>query len=763
MLAGGHIAVKPDAELDFELPPAGQLLNPVSLSSDVEYGLGVSSAWPTYYCALDLVARRDMAYQAQLERSAAALNMPTYRNRWEAIYEIALGMPPPVHGAHQLFPAVVLRLADHRARIGRITLDASAAVVTVDEGSVGSSNGFTLLVSSRDESVERSKQAVASITAGGEYRMEVGMAPTSIYASLLDEGGNQVDSRDLLTTTIASQLIEAPTLPGQAETQAQDEAALTEHVATSSERAYAKDRKGVFVVFGRDLAARDALFDFLRALELKPKEWGHLLAELGEGSPYVGPVIDKAFEIAQAVVVLLSPDDEAKLAERYLLADDPDYERTLTPQPRQNVLFEAGMAFGRQPARTIIFEIAACRPFSDITGRHKVRLSSANWRHDLAQRLRNAGCDINDSGSDWLSAGKFPAAPPTPSPLAEPPRPTDDEEPGGNTDENAQVRPEDVYGQLTGFLEGGRQVVAERTARAAAQRLREVVLRWRFENRQSQAIPTIVRNDKHLESWRPVFGGLIESSRVPLGRFLAIGTACIEYDSSVLDTLIEALLGLSETPFVDGNMWVIDSPHLMASIGANYFMARAVALRRWSSFRRILLPTTAIGKYHISWIADPRLLYPNSLGGHQHLLGELVKSIVNGDGLNERLSLTADEMVAAVADANVLAAFVAVSAPADAGLPVSFWGFRQGPTLALLRSIARDPVLQETLGQATGESWSAFAARFKERFEFMWKRNRTDGFGFTYGYPDSVAALVTEIAEGGAVSTERAESGAGRL
>src|SRR5688572_10708751 len=108
-----------------------------------------------------------------------------------------------------------------------------------------------------------------------------------------------------------------------------------------------KDRRRVFVVHGRDSAARVALFELLRAFDLRPLEWSEaVLIGLGV-APYVGEVLDAAFGSAQAVVVLFTPDDEARLRTALIQESDSPEERTLTPQPRPNVLFEAGMALGR--------------------------------------------------------------------------------------------------------------------------------------------------------------------------------------------------------------------------------------------------------------------------------------------------------------------------------------------------------------------------------------------------------------------------------
>ncbi len=102
----------------------------------------------------------------------------------------------------------------------------------------------------------------------------------------------------------------------------------------------------VFVVHGRNEKIRRAMFAFLRTIGLKPIEWIKALESTRKGAPFVGEVLDKAFSGATAVVVLLTPDDEARSKSEFLRSNDSQHERELTGQPRPNVLFEAGMAFG---------------------------------------------------------------------------------------------------------------------------------------------------------------------------------------------------------------------------------------------------------------------------------------------------------------------------------------------------------------------------------------------------------------------------------
>jgi predicted nucleotide-binding protein len=174
------------------------------------------------------------------------------------------------------------------------------------------------------------------------------------------------------------------------------------------------DPRVVFVVHGRNMTARTAMFQFLRAIGLRPREWSQAVADTGKAMPYIGEVLDAAFSKAQAVVVLMTPDDEARLREQYRGPGDPPHETELTPQARPNVIFEAGMAMGRAPDRTVIVEVGEVRPFSDVGGRHVIRMNnSSERRQELAQRLRDAGCDVDLGGTDWHREGDFDADAPS--------------------------------------------------------------------------------------------------------------------------------------------------------------------------------------------------------------------------------------------------------------------------------------------------------------------------------------------------------------
>jgi hypothetical protein len=171
------------------------------------------------------------------------------------------------------------------------------------------------------------------------------------------------------------------------------------------------DPRKVFVILGRNEHARKALFEFLRSIGLDPIEWSQAIGMTGKGSPYIGEILDSVFSAAQAVVVLQTPDDIAYLHPSLTYPDDQECEPQ--PQPRPNVLFEAGMAMGRNEERTVIVELGRVKVFSDIHGRHVVRLdNSLAKRQDLAQRLTTAGCAVNLTGQDWHEAGDLTPPPP---------------------------------------------------------------------------------------------------------------------------------------------------------------------------------------------------------------------------------------------------------------------------------------------------------------------------------------------------------------
>ena len=134
------------------------------------------------------------------------------------------------------------------------------------------------------------------------------------------------------------------------------------------------------------------MFTFLRAIGLHPIEWTEATSMAPGGSPYVGSILEAAFQQAQAIVVLFTGDDEARLRGAFSGNSDPPFEKELTPQARPNVLFEAGLAFGYRRIGPFLWSWVICGPLatSEVAIPSESKMQQKGAR--LAMRLRKAGC-----------------------------------------------------------------------------------------------------------------------------------------------------------------------------------------------------------------------------------------------------------------------------------------------------------------------------------------------------------------------------------
>jgi len=172
-------------------------------------------------------------------------------------------------------------------------------------------------------------------------------------------------------------------------------------VATESRPSARKKGRDVMVVHGRDEEMKDAMFAFLKALDLRPLEWTSGITETRSANPSVQQIVDALFGKASAVVVLLTPDDEARLRLKYQQPHDPPHEIEFTGQARPNVLFEAGMAISSHPNRTVMVQIGEVRPFTDIGGSYITHMNNTlAKRKELVAKLSNV-CSVDTSGDDW--------------------------------------------------------------------------------------------------------------------------------------------------------------------------------------------------------------------------------------------------------------------------------------------------------------------------------------------------------------------------
>lgn len=164
--------------------------------------------------------------------------------------------------------------------------------------------------------------------------------------------------------------------------------------------------KKIFVVEGRNKEINKSMFTFLTAIGLEPMEWEQARALTNMGTPYIGEILDKAFLHAQAIIVLLTPDEECKLIDDLQVETNDDSVRY---QPRPNVIFEAGAALAHSPDRTILVTFGNVALWSDIDGRHVIHMdNSPQKRQVLITRLKTAGCEIDIEGkTQWYDQGDF--------------------------------------------------------------------------------------------------------------------------------------------------------------------------------------------------------------------------------------------------------------------------------------------------------------------------------------------------------------------
>lgn len=174
-----------------------------------------------------------------------------------------------------------------------------------------------------------------------------------------------------------------------------------------------RDKRSVFIVHGRDHHNLEALRRLLRKMDIRPLSWAD--AEAHAEAQETLKIVEAGMAVAQAVIVLFTPDDEARLHPRFHKEGDPSYETQPTGQARPNVILEAGMAYAKDPKRTIFARFGRLREISDIAGINFVNLGN-DWdsRVSLRGRLERAGVQL-DQNTDLTAedAGRF--GPPVPS------------------------------------------------------------------------------------------------------------------------------------------------------------------------------------------------------------------------------------------------------------------------------------------------------------------------------------------------------------
>lgn len=164
----------------------------------------------------------------------------------------------------------------------------------------------------------------------------------------------------------------------------------------------------VFLVHGRDHEVRDALIDLLRELDLRVLSWREAATHAGGGTPYTGDIVRAGMDLADAVLVLLTPDDIGCVRPQHRQDRDGYDELRPTGQARLNVIFEAGMALALDRNRVVLVEVGATRALSDTAGLNIIRLrDNIESRKDLVARLRAANLAADTEGERWRTVGQF--------------------------------------------------------------------------------------------------------------------------------------------------------------------------------------------------------------------------------------------------------------------------------------------------------------------------------------------------------------------
>jgi predicted nucleotide-binding protein len=170
------------------------------------------------------------------------------------------------------------------------------------------------------------------------------------------------------------------------------------------------DPKKVFIIHGRNTAARTAVEHFVKALGLEPIDFDQLSGDAG-GSAFVGDIVRAGLEQAMGLIALFTPEEFASLRPDHR-GEHEKPEDLQRWQARPNVIFEAGMAYGMARERTVLVTMGAeVALFSDVAGVHVVRLrNSVESRKKLRQKLIGMKCAVdlrNDAWTDPARSGDF--------------------------------------------------------------------------------------------------------------------------------------------------------------------------------------------------------------------------------------------------------------------------------------------------------------------------------------------------------------------
>jgi len=166
----------------------------------------------------------------------------------------------------------------------------------------------------------------------------------------------------------------------------------------------AADKRSVFIIHGRNLACVDQLVEFLNSVDLSVNTWDGLTNTAPDGTPTIEENFLRGIQQSQAIIVVLTGDEDVRLRERFRI--DGDAEAGV--QSRPNVFYEAGIAIALRPQATIMLSFGEVRKFSDVAGRYIMKFKGSEAdRQNLVSRLKNCGCSVKTEDPRFLRQGTF--------------------------------------------------------------------------------------------------------------------------------------------------------------------------------------------------------------------------------------------------------------------------------------------------------------------------------------------------------------------
>jgi hypothetical protein len=166
----------------------------------------------------------------------------------------------------------------------------------------------------------------------------------------------------------------------------------------------------VFVIAGTNTQALAAMLELLRAMGLKAIGWSDAESAAAPETS-TAAVVNAGMSAAGATVVLFTGDDEVRLRREFRRGGDAGVDATFRVQARPNVLFEAGMAYMKDPKNTLFVVCGQQKIHDEVTGLNRMDVDDdPQWRQALATRLREAGLSVVDDSSAWAQAGDFSSA-----------------------------------------------------------------------------------------------------------------------------------------------------------------------------------------------------------------------------------------------------------------------------------------------------------------------------------------------------------------